>query len=262
MTENTCRTFIAACKRRHPASHRFRPVHQPRRQRSSDHVPVGRRDRRDAVLLRDALRPEGSAESRQRSLRAVEGARRADPLRRLGRGRALPARAAAQAAADSTRISRATRRRGCRSSTSRPDRSARASAPRSASRSTRAASGPTTAPTCCSATARWPRARSGKRPTRRCTTSSTTSARSSTSTRSARASRRSSATTLQRSPRRWSAFGWHAIVVDGHDIAALLEGAWTRRARRRGKPTMIVARTLKGKGCRRSKARTAGTARR
>ena len=41
---------------------------------------------------------------------------------------------AAEAARASTRISKATRRRGCRSSTSRPDRSARASAPRSASR--------------------------------------------------------------------------------------------------------------------------------
>ena len=58
---------------------------------------------------------------------------------------------------------------------------------------------PATAPTCCSATARWRKDRSGKRPTWRCTTSWTTSARSSTSTASARAGQRSSATTWVRS---------------------------------------------------------------
>ena len=46
----------------------------------------------------DALRSEEPAESRQRSLRAVEGACGADPLRRLGRGRSLSARAADGAA--------------------------------------------------------------------------------------------------------------------------------------------------------------------
>ena len=54
------------------------------RQRTPDHLHVGRRDRGRAVLRGDALRPEGPAESRQRSLRAVEGPRRADPLRGLG----------------------------------------------------------------------------------------------------------------------------------------------------------------------------------
>jgi transketolase len=46
---------------------------------------------------------------------------------------------------------------------------------------------------------------------------------------------------------RWSAFGWQALPVDGHDVAALLE-AFEQAARTKGKPTVILARTLKGKG--------------
>jgi transketolase len=46
---------------------------------------------------------------------------------------------------------------------------------------------------------------------------------------------------------RWRAFGWHAIVVDGHDINALLDAFAEARATG-GRPTMILARTLKGKG--------------
>lgn len=47
--------------------------------------------------------------------------------------------------------------------------------------------------------------------------------------------------------RHWDAFGWHTIVVDGHDIGALLD-AYDEARRTAGRPTMIVARTLKGKG--------------
>jgi transketolase len=46
---------------------------------------------------------------------------------------------------------------------------------------------------------------------------------------------------------RWSGFGWHAIVVDGHDIAKLL-AAFEEAAFTKGNPTIILARTLKGKG--------------
>ena len=46
---------------------------------------------------------------------------------------------------------------------------------------------------------------------------------------------------------RWRAFGWHALVVDGHDLAALLD-ALDEAARTTGRPSMILARTLKGKG--------------
>src|SRR5437899_1656618 len=46
---------------------------------------------------------------------------------------------------------------------------------------------------------------------------------------------------------RWSAFGWNAIPVDGHDIAKLLD-AFAPAARTKGRPTVVLARTLKGKG--------------
>ncbi len=46
---------------------------------------------------------------------------------------------------------------------------------------------------------------------------------------------------------RWRAFGWHALVVDGHDVDALL-AAYRQARETTGRPTMIVARTIKGKG--------------
>jgi transketolase len=46
---------------------------------------------------------------------------------------------------------------------------------------------------------------------------------------------------------RWQAFGWNALVVDGHDIASLQDGFAQARAVT-GRPTVLVARTLKGKG--------------
>jgi len=46
---------------------------------------------------------------------------------------------------------------------------------------------------------------------------------------------------------RWQAFGWHAVAIDGHDMAAILAALAEARATT-GRPTMIVARTLKGKG--------------
>jgi transketolase len=47
--------------------------------------------------------------------------------------------------------------------------------------------------------------------------------------------------------RRWKAFGWHAIAIDGHDMAQIL-GALAEARSTTGKPTMILARTLKGQG--------------
>lgn len=47
--------------------------------------------------------------------------------------------------------------------------------------------------------------------------------------------------------RRWSAFGWNTIVVDGHDLAALLD-AFERARQATDRPTMILAKTIKGKG--------------
>jgi transketolase len=52
---------------------------------------------------------------------------------------------------------------------------------------------------------------------------------------------------MEQFARRWRAFGWHAIVVDGHDLGALLD-AYAEARVTRGRPTMILARTIKGKG--------------
>ncbi len=52
---------------------------------------------------------------------------------------------------------------------------------------------------------------------------------------------------LDQFARRWRAFGWHAIVIDGHDMNAILDAYVEARATR-GRPSMIVARTVKGKG--------------
>ena len=46
---------------------------------------------------------------------------------------------------------------------------------------------------------------------------------------------------------RWRAFGWHAVVVDGHDVGAVL-AALEEAAGTAGRPTMILARTVKGRG--------------
>jgi transketolase len=47
--------------------------------------------------------------------------------------------------------------------------------------------------------------------------------------------------------RRWRAFGWHAIVIDGHNLDAILDAYAEARARK-GQPTMILAKTFKGYG--------------
>ncbi len=46
--------------------------------------------------------------------------------------------------------------------------------------------------------------------------------------------------------RKFSAFGWDAVVVDGHKIDKIL--AALRQAGKKGKPTVLLAKTLKGKG--------------
>ena len=47
--------------------------------------------------------------------------------------------------------------------------------------------------------------------------------------------------------RRWRAFGWHAIVIDGHNLDAILD-AYSEARARKGQPTMILAKTFKGYG--------------
>ena len=46
--------------------------------------------------------------------------------------------------------------------------------------------------------------------------------------------------------RRWEAFGWQALIVDGHDIPALL-AAYEKAAATPGRPTVVLARTRKGR---------------
>jgi transketolase len=47
--------------------------------------------------------------------------------------------------------------------------------------------------------------------------------------------------------RRFAAFGWRTIVIDGHDMTQITT-ALRRATRGRGAPSMILARTVKGKG--------------
>ncbi|MEU0676552.1 transketolase [Streptomyces sp. NPDC006172] len=47
--------------------------------------------------------------------------------------------------------------------------------------------------------------------------------------------------------RRFQAFGWHTVEVDGHDVDAV-DRAYGEARSTKGQPTAILARTLKGKG--------------
>lgn len=46
---------------------------------------------------------------------------------------------------------------------------------------------------------------------------------------------------------RWAGFGWHALIVDGHDLSALL-AAFGDAAATKGTPTILLAKTYKGRG--------------
>jgi transketolase len=46
---------------------------------------------------------------------------------------------------------------------------------------------------------------------------------------------------------KWRAFGWHVVEVDGHDVAAL-QKAFAEASATKGKPTVLLAHTIKGKG--------------
>jgi len=46
---------------------------------------------------------------------------------------------------------------------------------------------------------------------------------------------------------RWGGFGWNAIVIDGHDMQAVLDALAQARATR-GRPTVLLAKTVKGQG--------------
>jgi transketolase len=46
---------------------------------------------------------------------------------------------------------------------------------------------------------------------------------------------------------KWKAFGWNTIETDGHDIKSLIESL-NQAETVKGKPSIIIARTVKGKG--------------
>ncbi|MDQ5822443.1 MAG: transketolase [Actinomycetota bacterium] len=52
---------------------------------------------------------------------------------------------------------------------------------------------------------------------------------------------------LDKYAERAQAFGWHTIEIDGHDVTAI-EAAYKEAAEMTGRPTAIIARTVKGKG--------------
>ena len=52
---------------------------------------------------------------------------------------------------------------------------------------------------------------------------------------------------MQRIAAHWSGWGWHTITVDGHDIQQLLD-AYASARNTAGRPTVILGRTLKGRG--------------
>jgi len=47
--------------------------------------------------------------------------------------------------------------------------------------------------------------------------------------------------------KKWQAFGWHVIEVDGHDLSQLID-AFDQAKLVKGQPTIIIAHTTKGKG--------------
>ena len=47
--------------------------------------------------------------------------------------------------------------------------------------------------------------------------------------------------------KKWESFGWHVTTIDGHDVAQIVE-ALEAAERVKGRPSVIVADTVKGKG--------------
>lgn len=46
---------------------------------------------------------------------------------------------------------------------------------------------------------------------------------------------------------KWRAFGWNVLEIDGHDMPAILD-AFAAAGQHKGRPTVIIAHTVKGKG--------------
>lgn len=48
--------------------------------------------------------------------------------------------------------------------------------------------------------------------------------------------------------KRFEALGWNTVTIDGHDLAAINTALAAAKARKNGKPSLIIARTVVGKG--------------
>ena len=48
---------------------------------------------------------------------------------------------------------------------------------------------------------------------------------------------------------KWKAFSWNVLEMDGHDWTAIYDTLEQAKAFKNGKPTMIIAHTIKAKGC-------------
>jgi transketolase len=46
---------------------------------------------------------------------------------------------------------------------------------------------------------------------------------------------------------KWQAFGWHTVEIDGHNMKQVLS-AYDEAEKMKGKPAIIIAHTIKGKG--------------
>jgi transketolase len=53
--------------------------------------------------------------------------------------------------------------------------------------------------------------------------------------------------TLEPLADKWTAFGWNVIQINGHDFKSIIEAVDAAKERK-GRPTMIIAHTVKGKG--------------
>jgi transketolase len=47
---------------------------------------------------------------------------------------------------------------------------------------------------------------------------------------------------------KWRAFGWNVLEIDGHDMEQIVSALEQAGESKQGKPTVIIAKTVKGKG--------------
>jgi transketolase len=52
---------------------------------------------------------------------------------------------------------------------------------------------------------------------------------------------------LEPLPEKWKAFGWNVIIIDGHNMRQIIE-ALEKAANAKSRPTVIIMKTVKGKG--------------